>query len=76
MPIDQQHDPVRWIDYGALVGGTLLAIWSRIRWKSWAARKKELRKMLQEITDEDALKSVLRHERTHWQRGRKDESDG
>ena len=67
---------------GVAVGGFIGAALAKYhdyrygRHKTWVARKKELRKMLEEIKDEDTLKSVLRHERTHWQRGHRDESDG
>jgi hypothetical protein len=65
---------------GVALGGLLGAALAKYheyrssRHKSWVDRKKDLRQMLQEIRDEDTLKSVLRHERTHWQRQQKDEA--
>lgn len=67
----------------AIVGGIVAGVVKSLRWftrearhERWIKRKKELRRMLDEIKDEDTLKSIVRHERTHWQHRQKDESDG
>jgi len=58
--VEQEPNPTKWMDYGALIAGAALALWSRVRYPSEKKMKEIVKKCLRELHREEAIDRLLR----------------
>lgn len=57
--IEQEPNPTRWMDYGALVVGAAMALWSRLSRPSKEETKKLVVECLEEIERDRAIDRLI-----------------